>query len=230
MAQYKNSPFNLPGDYHCRYCGKECKNKNSLVNHERYCKLNPNRVISNIEKANKNNTKPVWNKGLTASTDNRVKERILRQKENYKRNPSRYRYGHPQSEASKEKIRQSALKNGLGGFHMRRGIYYNGVKLDSSYEVTVAESLDKNNIKWKRCTRFQYCLEDGSIHHYTPDFYLPEFDVYLDPKNDFLIENINPGLGMNDVEKINIASSQNNIRVIVLDKDHLTWEKIKDLI
>jgi hypothetical protein len=29
---------------------------------------------------------------------------------------------------------------------MRKGIYYNGVKLDSSYEVAVAESLDKNNI------------------------------------------------------------------------------------
>lgn len=31
----------------CQYCGKECKNSNSLKNHERLCKLNPNREISN---------------------------------------------------------------------------------------------------------------------------------------------------------------------------------------
>lgn len=27
--------------YICRYCGKECKNENSLRNHERLCKMNP---------------------------------------------------------------------------------------------------------------------------------------------------------------------------------------------
>ena len=28
-------------EFKCRYCGKECKNANSLRNHERLCKLNP---------------------------------------------------------------------------------------------------------------------------------------------------------------------------------------------
>ena len=27
----------------CQFCNKECKNRNSLCNHERLCKLNPNR-------------------------------------------------------------------------------------------------------------------------------------------------------------------------------------------
>ncbi len=30
----------------CKYCGKECKNKNSLHQHEIRCKNNPNRIIS----------------------------------------------------------------------------------------------------------------------------------------------------------------------------------------
>ena len=30
----------------CKYCGKECKNKNSLAQHEIRCKENPNRIIS----------------------------------------------------------------------------------------------------------------------------------------------------------------------------------------
>jgi len=28
----------------CQYCGKECKNKNSLIQHEIRCKLNPNKI------------------------------------------------------------------------------------------------------------------------------------------------------------------------------------------
>lgn len=30
----------------CKYCGKECKNDNSLRNHERLCKQNPRRQIT----------------------------------------------------------------------------------------------------------------------------------------------------------------------------------------
>ena len=30
-------------EYICKYCGKVCKNKNSLVQHEIRCKENPNR-------------------------------------------------------------------------------------------------------------------------------------------------------------------------------------------
>lgn len=33
----------------CRYCGKECKNKNSLAQHEIRCAHNPNKIKSGIE-------------------------------------------------------------------------------------------------------------------------------------------------------------------------------------
>lgn len=35
----------------CTYCDKECKNGNSLRNHERLCKSNPNRQIPNLDAA-----------------------------------------------------------------------------------------------------------------------------------------------------------------------------------
>ena len=38
--------------YICKYCGKECKNKNSLTQHERLCKLNPSRDATNFLKYN----------------------------------------------------------------------------------------------------------------------------------------------------------------------------------
>lgn len=44
----------------CKHCGKECKNENSLRNHERLCKQNPKRQESNFRFVKK-----AWNKGLT---------------------------------------------------------------------------------------------------------------------------------------------------------------------
>ena len=48
----------------CQYCGKECKNKNSLCNHERLCSKNPNRQEF-IREGFNNQGRVAWNKGLT---------------------------------------------------------------------------------------------------------------------------------------------------------------------
>ena len=64
----------------CKYCGKICKNSNSLRNHERLCKLNPNRQImsyNNLENYNNNNVcRKAWNKGLTKETDVRILKEV----------------------------------------------------------------------------------------------------------------------------------------------------------
>ena len=57
--------------YICKFCGKECKNKNSLAQHECRCKENPNRIESPFVKYNKERDH-TWNKGLTKETDERV--------------------------------------------------------------------------------------------------------------------------------------------------------------
>lgn len=72
------------GPFICRFCGDVRKSGNSLVNHERLCKLNPNMDIRsyNILRGNSiaynesvhNGTRSAWNKGLTASTDDRVRK------------------------------------------------------------------------------------------------------------------------------------------------------------
>jgi very-short-patch-repair endonuclease len=61
----------------CQFCGKEAKNRNSLCNHERLCKLNPNRQISGLaafNSARKAGEVCSWNAGLTADTDERVRK------------------------------------------------------------------------------------------------------------------------------------------------------------
>lgn len=51
----------------CKHCGKECKNLNSLRNHERLCPSNPERNY-----VSRTAGKTAWNKGLTKETDSRV--------------------------------------------------------------------------------------------------------------------------------------------------------------
>ena len=127
---------------------------------------------------------------------------------------------------AKEKLvfRKLALKNKLGGRFYKKMVCYtckNGdvVNLDSSYELTVATELDKNNVKWSRPKPFWYVDLKKIKHRYYPDFYLSDYNVYLDPKNDYLIKN--------DAAKIQYVREQNNIQIIILNKDELNWKVIQ---
>lgn len=66
-------------EYICKYCGKVCKNKNSLAQHEIRCKSNKNRIPSYFTEWNK---KGAWNKGLTKS-DPRVAKQSKSLKDKY---------------------------------------------------------------------------------------------------------------------------------------------------
>ena len=114
------------------------------------------------------------------------------------------------------------IQKGYGGSNSRAAFSYNGFKFDSTYEVKVAESLDTNNVLWEKSHKFCWHDTYNKLHHYTPDFYLPAYDIYLDPKNNYLIQK--------DTFKINQVMKENNIRVLILDKNHLTWDKIQELI
>ena len=91
--------------HYCRFCNKECKNKNSLVNHERLCKQNPdydsnkfecefcgrtfsrinsykahlNRCKSNPDVNNITTNYNPWNKGLTKYDNEKLMEKSINQ-------------------------------------------------------------------------------------------------------------------------------------------------------
>jgi len=123
-----------------------------------------------------------------------------------------------------------AKRRGIGGKFINNRIEYKDVKLGSGYELKVAISLDENNIIWEKPKSFEYTDPNGKNRKYTPDFYLPEYDVYLDPKNDFLINNVNPAMGFSDITKIELVEIQNSIKVFILDKTQLSWYSILKMI
>ena len=73
----------------------------------------------------------------------------------------------------------------------RKPVYYfnknenKEVLLDSSWEVKTAEHLDKLNIKWIRPKFLKWVDDKNKTRYYFPDFYLVDYDLYLDPKNPY---------------------------------------------
>lgn len=88
----------------------------------------------------------------------------------YKRVTSNY--------CSKECAVTKRIKNGIKSIQYE----YKGIFLDSSWELKLAQFLDANSIDWERPKGVKYGTKT-----YFPDFYLPKYDLYLDPKNPYLI-------------------------------------------
>jgi len=95
-----------------------------------------------------------------------------------------------------------------GELHYRRFIY-NNVSMDSSWEVRLAKWMDDRKIKWER-DRKKHLLwwtdSDGNRRRYYPDFYLPDFNIYLDPKNKWKVPIDRP--------KMEAAIKENNVIII----------------
>ncbi len=122
-----------------------------------------------------------------------------------------------------KKHRDNAKKQKFGGHTSKKSVKYECkdgtlVYLQSSYEHCVAIDLDRNNIKWIRPEPLLWVDSDSIEHRYYPDFYLVDYDVYLDPKNDYLI--------IKDEYKIHSVSVQNNVIVLILNKEQLSWNEI----
>ena len=154
--KYKNGirPQNvIRDDLFCHYCGKQYKNTNSLKNHERLCKSNPNRQESPFVKYNKTK-RDVWNKGLTKETDERVKQ---------------------QGETYSSRVK-SGIITGVGGYRENavKGCYkygyYDGIRCDSSWELAYVVYCKEHNIPIERNTnRFGYFVNNVE-YKFVPDF------------------------------------------------------------
>lgn len=173
-----------------------------------------------------------WNKGLTKETSEKVKNISEKTSKTNKLNGNwckgLTKETSEKIRKSSEKIRDFALKNSNEKYitkHRKDFTYEKDgriIILQSSYEVIVAKELDKNNIKWIRPEPLPYIDQEGIRRKYYPDFFLSDYDVYLDPKNNYLEEK--------DKYKIKESSKLNNVNIIVLGKNFLEWNKIKELI
>ena len=81
------------------------------------------------------------------------------------------------------------------------------IVLESTWELKVAEKLDSLNITWVRPKSLDWVDELGNTRQYYPDFYLVDFDLYLDPKNPYCL----------DVDKVKLEYIENRYNIIYGD-------------
>lgn len=166
----------------CKHCNEtfdlSSKASGWMANHSRWCQKNPKRLLysENLVKArnSKRNFNNQYTYGALISEETKEKQRLALT-------------GRKHTVEAKEKIRQKALSSNHR--RLRKGVVeYKGILLDSSWELALAIRLDELGIKWIRPDPLKWMDKEGIIHNYFSDFYLLEYDIYIDPKNHYAIQ------------------------------------------
>lgn len=168
--------------YKCKYCDKEWSVK-ALRNHEIRCKENPKRLDPSKWATGNRKGLPAWNTGLvgdsrcfTATDESKKKMSDFAKFKNAN-----------ESEETKQKRRNTIsqkVKDGTWHTSLAKHMHirYNDVDLHGSWELAYAMYLDANNIKWIRNTDSFLYIFESKERRYTPDFYLPDTDEYIEIK------------------------------------------------
>lgn len=177
----------------CRFCGRECKNDNSLRNHERLCKENPNRQIlkSNFIEWNKRRRElgiKGENQFTKAKSEGREKPVVSEEtKEKIRKKNTGRKFTDEErkklSDAMKQVVERYPDKYNASRLHNRiKHFWYKDQWIDGKWELEFVQYLERNGIEWiKNKKWFEYEWND-SIHKYFPDFYLPKYDRYVEVK------------------------------------------------
>ncbi len=168
----------------CKHCNQSFdifdKPKGWMANHSRWCMQNPKRKeyderLSKVRESWKNDNnlidirnqsiKNAWRAGKYAEIDFGNGFR-----------------GKHHSDETRKILQEKALASNHRRLK-RSTIQYNDTLLDSSWELELAKRLDHLGIKWNRPNPIKWTDKNGLVRNYFPDFYLPDYDLYLDPKN-----------------------------------------------
>ena len=171
---YKPSDYNKEREYFCSYCGKVCKNLNSLKNHEIRCKSNTNRIVMRRPVEFTFKGRIPYNKGLTKDTDERVYKNATAVKEYYKYHDSPFKGKHHTEESKRLlSVKMTEVNHECHNRYSwgKKG-WYDGVFFMSTYELVYYIYMRDTGSNIVRCKqRFKYFYED-KYHYYTPDFIL----------------------------------------------------------
>ena len=184
--------------YSCPHCGKEYSKK-GISSHI----WRKHTEIGRKFKTPSRKGEKAWNKGLTKENDDRVKR--YSEKSASSRKGNNYEIGFcskesrefqssiegrkEQSERMKEvviKNPQSYSANNVSGRVKTFSKTYFGLemKFKGTWELEVANKLYENNIKFTNIIKpiEYFWKESGKNHLYFPDFYLEDYDLYIEVK------------------------------------------------
>lgn len=172
---------NEDGIYICPFCNKSYTKK-GISSH--IWRSHAEGKEHNAHKDYIKGTKQAWNKGLTKETDERINKQAEKIIEKYKTGELVGSFvGRTHSKKTLEKLSEIASLNNKGG--KCKWFDVNGTNVQGTYEKQIAEKLFELNIEFIKIKTNNHVFKyekDGKNHSYAPDFYLPEYDIYLEIK------------------------------------------------
>lgn len=158
------------------YCSLQCRNSRNWSDEDKKKKSDSAKISEKVKKANIEigKTKKL---NPTITTCIKCGKDII----SYKRRNNKYH--------------SECWLNSSGGFRenstRKYSSFYKGYKMDSNSEKQFAMLCDKNNVKWKKNNGeiyFDYIGNDNKNHKYYPDFYLEDFDFWVEIKGKLYAE------------------------------------------
>jgi len=184
----------VDGKYKCPHC-EFITSKNGISTHI-FTEHTEEGKKFKLEKYNNSEIKEKmsWSRGLTKETDIRVKEAAENQKKLIASGEIvLYWLGKTLSPDHKSKLSQAQSivleDKGINNSNIFQNVKSYKCKnilskeynLRGTYELRMAQWLNDKNILWVRKIYLNY-FKEGTKKTYTPDFYLPEHDLYLETK------------------------------------------------
>jgi len=188
---------NVGNLYICEFCWKKCKNKNSQRQHEIRCNNNPNKIYI------KPKTKAFYEamkkrRGKWANAYTKAKELGIEYKcsdetkKKLSKSLKEYNKNNPRSEEKRKKhseaMKKAVLKN-INSYTKNnvswrvKHVKYKWITFKGTWELKTVKTLDRLNIKWSyEEIKVSYIDKDNIKHFYFPDFYLPEYNCFIEVK------------------------------------------------
>lgn len=175
-------------DLKCQFCRSERKNKLSLAAHERTCRLNKNRlyVLPILGKKGKGSNQYLKAKrlGLPKPIINdeqrkKLSESLKKSEKNIKWSDERRLKHSKAMKLAVEKYPESYTSSNRGRV---KQIEFDGLKFHGNWEVLFYKWCNENNIQCERGKKHFYYTWMESEHLYFPDFFLPEYNLWVEIK------------------------------------------------
>lgn len=149
-----------------------------------------------------------WNRGLTKETSIGVARSALATSKRMKGKSGRKTSSETKRKQSiaRQKYLETHPNNGVSWYDVQCGTEIK--KVQGAWEKKVADWLNTNNIRWER-TKLKFC----NYRQYTPDFYLPEQNFYIEVKGFWRDR---------DIHKMYLVLDENNVDIRYVDKTNLS--------
>jgi len=205
-AKDQHNYIEKDGKFICKVCSREFSSKASFGAHMSWHSSGsrPN-LVKHLEEARQNIDQSYRMKCVREAQDLLYFDPEWLDKKN--KNISE---GHKRSKKAALQRHERSQKGAAAKMRTQLRYVYDGVKFRSTYEVRFAYVLDMLEIDWdyEPC-RFVYSISNSEGYkNYTPDFYLPELDIYVE---------VSGCMPNSKAEKLVAVCNQNEILLLVVD-------------